>query len=80
MRVECIERVDHRIDNWNEYVVVVVGCGCSRKTEDEDGDANEVIFHTFQTKSAVDKLERGSVSRTNIHRDNIIAMGVSFSV
>jgi hypothetical protein len=38
-------------------------------------DANEVIFHTFQTKSAVDKLERGSVSRTNIHRDNIIAMG-----
>jgi len=27
VRVECIERVDHRIDdNWNEYVVVVVGC------------------------------------------------------
>jgi len=54
---------DHRIDdNWNEYVVVVVGCGCSSKTEDADSDldANEVIFHTFQTKSTIDKLERGS--------------------
>jgi len=66
----------NRIDNWNEYVVVVVvGCGCSRNTEDEDEDANEVIFHTFQTKGAGEKLERGSVSRTNIHMDNKIAMG-----
>jgi hypothetical protein len=64
VRVECIERVDHRIDdNWNEYVVVVVGCGCSSKIEhaDSDVDGNEVIFHTFQTKSAIgiDKRREG---------------------
>jgi hypothetical protein len=67
VRVECIERVDHRIDdNWNEYVVVV-GCGCcSSKIEHSewDVDANEVIFHTFQTKSAlgivgIDKRREG---------------------
>jgi len=45
VRVECIERVDHRIDdNWNEYVVVV-GCGCSSKIEDADSDVDEVIIH-----------------------------------